>query len=272
MSFVSRRFFTIAALAAFLFLPSAAFAQLLISSGLLQKKTAAPGQTYHETMVIRNGGIAEERVRLYQTDYRFYADGSNHFDDPGSNPRSNADWIQLPYSEIIIPPGHEEEVAYSVSVPAAADLIGTYWSIVMIQSITRSILNPEQPVEGEVAVTSGTRYAVQVVTHIGSSGSRSLVFSKTAIERNGERYVLRINAANDGQRRLEPAFYMDLYSEKGAYIGRFESRRLGLYPGTSARILFPLTGMRPGRYKAQVVADAGGDDLFGAIYSLTLSE
>ncbi len=61
-----------------------------------------------------------------------------------------------------------------------------------------------------------------------------------------------------------------IYSATAKALERFQLSAWGIYPGTSIRIAFPLKDMVPGRYKIQVVADCGGNDLFGAVYSLEL--
>ena len=52
------------------------------------------------------------------------------------------------------------------------------------------------------------------------------------------------------------------------YIGRFEGRRKRIYPSTSVRYTVDLSNVPQGTYKALVVADSGGDYIFGANYTL----
>lgn len=251
-------------------IPAAAFAQLSITNDLSHMDTANPGQTYFGSVKVKNNGAKEERVRLYQNDYLFFADGSNQFGEPGLLPRSSANWIKLAEAEIVLAPGKEQEVPYTVSVPAKGDLIGTYWSLIMVQAITKSLLNPENQAEDTVGISAGLRFAVQVATHIGDTGKRSLRFFDTKVDKGELFSTLRISLENNGERKLVAVPYADVYSAAGQAVGRIQGSARGLYPGTSIRMEFPLKDMVPGRYKIQVVADCGGNDLFGAVYSLEL--
>jgi hypothetical protein len=55
-------------------------------------------------------------------------------------------------------------------------------------------------------------------------------------------------------------------------VGRFEGGTHRLYPGTTARFPADLVGVRDATYKALIVADCGGDDVFGADVSLVLKQ
>ncbi|MCF7950370.1 MAG: hypothetical protein K9L57_01910 [Spirochaetaceae bacterium] len=249
--------------------PAVAFAQISISNGLAHTKETGSGESYEGVIRIKNQGIENERVRLYQSDYLYYADGRNEYGEVGSHDRSNAPWIRLGKEEVSVAPGKEQEVAYTVHVPPGGDLNGSFWSLVMVQSITQSILNPDLD-EDSVGINAGVRFGVQIITNIGQSGERRLNFSNTALHKGEEYSTLSVDIENTGERKLSAFSYMDLFSSTGSYVGRFESRRRGIFPGTSIRVSFPLEGLDAGSYKAQVVADCGGNDLFGAVYSIKI--
>src|SRR5882757_988576 len=46
-------------------------------------------------LVLSNLSGEASRVRIYQTDYTFTADGKTNYGEPGTLPRSNAAWIEL---------------------------------------------------------------------------------------------------------------------------------------------------------------------------------
>jgi len=94
-------------------------------------------------------------------------------------------------------------------------------------------------------------------------------FSNPGVYSNeSQLFLLQVDTENTGERYISFIPYVDLYSDRGLYIGRFESRRRGLYPGTSVRIQIPFPDVLPGKYRAQVIADGGDNDLFGVIYAL----
>lgn len=255
----------------FLICSSLVWGQLAVTSGLLSEQTVQPGDTYRGTITVQNNGGRNERVRFYRTDYTFYSDGSNVFADPGTEARSNAPWIETARDELQIPPGQSGDMDYIVRVPADASLTGSYWSVVMVQSISDTALDPDRP-DDEVGIQAGVRFAVQIVTNIGDTGTRSFSFSSPVLARPRGEPELHVDVENDGQRRLSPSFYTDVYGTDGSYHGRFSGSQTALYPGTSRRVRISLAGVDPGKYRVQFVADAGGSDLYGAIYAVTVNE
>jgi hypothetical protein len=76
--------------------------------------------------------------------------------------------------------------------------------------------------------------------------------------------------ANTGERAERVEVRLDLFDADGAPAGRLRAERGLLYPGTSLRHGFELGPLRPGVYRALVVADTGGEELVGAEYSIRL--
>ncbi len=163
---------------------------------------------------------------------------------------------------------------YTVSVPADKALVGTYWSILMVEEVAKD--SPEAPSsekgEPKLAIRQIIRYGIQMVTHIGDTGARKLKFFQTRLLRQGERRVLQVDIENIGERWLTSFLWAELYGEDGALVGRFEGGRLRTYPGTSARYRIDLTEVPEASYQALVVADCGGEDVFGITHTLKLSQ
>ena len=104
-----------------------------------------------------------------------------------------------------------------------------------------------------------------MITNISNTGTRKLKFLTTKLlKENAEKRILQLDIENIGERLLRPLLWTELYDEKGNYVGRFEGGQLRTYPGTSVRFGFDLSHMPKGIYKVLIVADCGGDDLFGA--------
>src|SRR5439155_12856160 len=60
--------------------PVRARAQISVVGNTVEERTAAPGDTYVGTIVVRNLTPQSQPVRIYQSDYSFFADGTSHFD------------------------------------------------------------------------------------------------------------------------------------------------------------------------------------------------
>ena len=132
--------------------------------------------------------------------------------------------------------------------------------------------SPESSSAGEEEVSLGVRqvfrYGIQMVTHIGSTGTRDLKFLRPQIQKDEDKRYLLVDVENTGERWLRASCTTELYDPKGNLAGEFQGGALRMYPGTSVRFRVDLSTVDDGTYKALVILDCGGDDVFGAAYTL----
>jgi len=237
---------------------------------LKREATLEPGAKTAGKIIVCNNSDKPQQVKVYQTDYLFWADGRNEYGEPGNTPRSNAKWIKVTPLQITVPPKSTESIYYTIEVPQDENLCGTYWSMLMVEPIPEKMLKPPNPEEDKVTVGIYTvlRYGIQLVTHIGKTGTREIKFvDKQILEKEGKK-TFSLDIENTGERALAPLLWAELYDQQGILVGRFEAGRMGIYPGCSARFRIDLSGLPAGRYKAIVVADCGDENVFGAQYDL----
>jgi hypothetical protein len=260
----------LAALFFTLLLPYQAESSVAIVGGLTHVRVVTAGETYSGVILLRNIGEEPEEVKVYQVDYLFFCDGRNIYGEPGKGPRSNAGWITVSPKSTIIPAKETATIHYTINVPDNETLTGTYWSMFMVEGIPKDSPEASQPekTESSFGIKQVFRYGVQMVTQIGETGSRKLKYLKTKLLREDEKKILQVDIENSGERWLRPLLWAELYDEKGSYIGRFEAGRLRIYPETSVRFRVDLSQVPKGHYKALVVADCGGNAVFGATYTL----
>lgn len=241
-----------------------------IVGGMTHQKQVVPGEAYKGSILIKNDNNEPQEVKIYQTDYQFRFDGTNNYGSPGKLERSNADWLSFNPSRLIILPKETATVNYTVKVPNDPNLVGTYWSMLMVEGIPKGSRESSQSEKDKtkVGITQIMRYAVQMITHIGDTGERKLKFLESKLLRENGKRFLQADVENIGQRWLRPILWAELYDQNGRYIGRFEGKQKRIYPGTSVRYTVDLTGVPEGTYKALVVADSGGDYIFGANHTL----
>lgn len=253
---------------------TALHAQLYVTSQFIAVDEVEAGQQYTGEVSVLNGGDREELIRLSLKDHLFTADGRSRYLDPGYVERSNAPWIQFDQDEFTVQPDEEVTARYTVRVPAASSLQGSYWSIIMVESITDSGLNPDE--EGLTKVTPSLRFGIQVVTAIGDSGDRDVSFFNPELHMRDSQKTFSVSIENTGERHLNLKSSINLYSDDGVFIGKFSGNKKISYPGTSVRLSVPLASvpmrsLEPGKYRIQFIADGGNDDLFGALYAITLN-
>lgn len=239
-------------------------AQIAVVSPILVEHTAAPGDTIRNAIKLKNMSAATRRVRLYQTDYTFSADGTNAFDAPGTLPRSNAGWINVSTAEATLGPNEEGTIDYVVTVPASPVLSGTYWSMVMVEEEADEAL-AVAPAPPALLLTPTVRYGVQVAVLVGSGGAPRLEVTTPVVE--DDRLVFDLT--NPGDVAVRPAIRIELYDAGGVLTFSADARRGLLYPSTSMRQTFSLGRALPaGRYTAIVLADIGTNQLVGARHTI----
>lgn len=253
-----------------LFAPRAA-AQIAVISESVVEREARPGEAYEGRLVVLNTSKTRQEAKIYQTDYQFFADGRNNFGSPGSTARSNARWTTFSPARVSLVPGGQATITYRVSVPGNLQLKGSYWSVLMVETISaesgESSVAPRREIR--VGLRTTIRYGTQLVTNIGTSGTSAVRFDsiKATVNPRGQKGV-SFDFANTGERGHRLAISLQLYSASGQLVKTVEQKRGLLLPGTSARQQFDLGMLPSGTYKALIVADAGGDEMFGGEYTL----
>lgn len=246
---------------------SALSAQIAVVGSTIDERVAASGESYLGTIVVRNLTQQDQPVRIYQTDYLFFADGTSHFDDPGTTQRSNAKWVTPTVRSLLVPPASEMTVTYSVRVPSDS-LVGTYWSAIMIEAAPREAGRPSSG-KPQVGLGAVVRYAVQVSTHIRATGSRKVGFASSKFLTNPDSsQSFELDVKNDGERAYRPALWIEVYDAQGVLRANARQERGLLYPGTSLKQQFALGKLTPGTYRAIVFADSGEDAVFASQFTL----
>lgn len=256
-------------------IPGVISAGISVEGGLTREKTAGRGETYQGVITIKNQGDTPQELKIYQSDYRFTCEGVTSYGNPGEDPRSNAGWIAFSPGRFSVPPQERATLNYTVIVPDDEALLGTYWSMLMIECIPES--SPEasgaqKERNFSLGITQVMRYAVQMITHLGETGEKKIRFLQTKILKDGSSRILQVDMENIGERLLRPRLWCELYHEDGTSPGRFQGEQYRIFPNTSKRFTIDISSVSTGSYQALVVADCGENDLFGAMYTLKFDQ
>jgi hypothetical protein len=263
--------------AGFLLLMSqATLAQVSVVGDLSRDIDVRPGEVVEGVILVKNDTQEIQEAKIYQTDYHFDFTGANAYDEPGTRPRSNARWIRFSPSVVTLAPNATVAVNYTVTVPRDPDrsLVGTYWSMMMVEGIPKGSRESTQPAadtRSKMGLTQTLRYAVQIATTIAGTGTAEVQFVNAVLtKRDDGARILQVDLASSGELFMRPNVYVELFDEAGLSRGRFDGSRFRMYPGTSVRHKIDLSSVPKGTYKALVVVDAGGDEAFAAQYTLEL--
>lgn len=249
------------------------FANVSVLGELTRKYVATPGGSYEGTVLLRNKGAKPQEVKIDKKDYLFYKDGSNRFDDPPSHPRSNAPWISVSPSRILVQPGETVHVNFKISVPKTNELKGSYWSVLMVEPLEP--IDPEnlpKPEDKKIQMSLKVviKHAIQIITDIGDTGSTRIKFlDKKVIEREGKR-MLEVDLENTGERWLSPQLWVEIFGQEGKSLGRFEGNKARIFPSCSIKLHVDIDKIPKGKYKALLVADSSGEKVFGTRMNLNI--
>lgn len=247
-------------------------AQIVVVGELTHSRQTFSGESYTGTLTLSNIEKVDREAKIYQTDYSFSHGGKRFYGDPGSIPRSNAEWITFNPEQVTIPPGGTSTVFYTVRVPDDTSLIGTYWSVLMVEEIPLD--SPESDSsdseEFSLGIRQVFRFAIQIVTHISDTGVRNLEFLDITLEKGEEKRSVLVDVRNTGERWLRAECIAELYDQQGAYVTKLEGGKRRLYPDTSLRFTVDVTDVADGTYTALIIFDCGDDYVFGGMYTLVI--
>jgi hypothetical protein len=264
---------------------SPAHAQIAVTSATVVEATGEPGATYRDAIVIHNSSNSVQNVSLSRADYRFDAAGLTEFTEPGTEPRSNSDWITLSQQSLSLPPHADVAVSYAVTIPSSPPPApGTYWSVVFVEA-TR----PTSSTSTSFSIVPTFRYAVQIATNVGKAVEATLAFGEPHVMRNSFSVALvntstslqtptvstlpaerslTIDIKDVGTRGCRPALRLELYEQDGALAHAATVQRGLIYPGASIRQTFELPALAPGVYTVLLLADSGLDKVQGTRFQI----
>ena len=123
-----------------------------------------------------------------------------------------------------------------------------------------------------MGVGSVMRYAIQVATHIGSTGNRAVQFTDVEPSKNADGTgAVNLDVVNTGERGYRPTLWIEVYDSAGVLRAKGKQVRGLLYPGTSLRQHYDLGTLASGTYKALMFADTGVEPVFASQFTSSSS-
>ena len=244
-------------------------AQIAIPDGLTHEHIVAPGDHIEGRIRVSCTAEVPVTVTVDLRDYLFFADGTTLYADPGTVERSSSSWLELLTAEpIVVAPGDEATIVYTLDIPDDGALRGTYWCILLVGPAPTA----SPATSPGLSITTVLNYGVQIVTHIGDSGTRSVRAVGTELTESDGSITLSVDLENDGERWVRPDVWAELYAEDGTRLLTVDSGRLRIYPGTSVRHRFGFGDLAPGTYRAVVLIDDQGTAAWAAQFTLHVVE
>ncbi len=246
-------------------LPVITFASIEVEGSLRHIHQGMRGDVYKGEIKIHNSEELDQEVRIYQTDLLFNFDDFTFYDEPTTHKRSNANWIQYSPKTVIVKGNETTYIQYEVSIPLSDSIIGTYWSVLMVEGVAP--IDPHQA--GQLNINTVTRYAIQIVTEAADKGEGALSFMEPTLITEGDQLFLAVDILNTGAHYIVPEVSIELFDETGESIQLIKAPKKGLFPTTSARFRFNLEGVKEETtYQSLIIAAGSDEDVFGLEYTL----
>lgn len=248
------------------------FGAISIEGSLTHELNSSPGDMHEGKILINNNGNEPEEVKIYITDFRTEAGGKKYYLDPDTTARSNASWVSVNPKRFFIPAGQTYTLYFSIDVPADSTLSGSYWSMMMIESIPKE--SPESsfydPEEITLGVKTVLRYGIRIISNIDKSVSIKPEIQNAGLSNEEDIIEMYLDIKNAGNRFFRLDFWMELYDTSGNFIGKYQGDKLSVFPDSSIRFSVDLSNVPKDEYMALVVMDCGDDNVFGVNYTIDL--
>ncbi|MEZ4702385.1 MAG: hypothetical protein R2834_18780 [Rhodothermales bacterium] len=255
-----------------------AFAQLSVHGQLVYDNAVQPGGRYAGSFLVRNDSDTPRDVLVQQHDFKLESDTVALVTPPATHRRSNAGWVVVTPSRFTVAPGETQRVDYEIAVPRdikGAPPEGSYRSLIAVSELPAETSHRRMYsliADAGVPVSDrDVRQSVQIATHIAGTGVTDLTFLGVDVRDENGMHVMTADVENTGDVVIEPSIWVELYSASGDLVERRQAEPTRLYPGDSLRHRLPLDTLGAGIYEALIVVDAGGDNIFGAQYTLDLN-
>ena len=233
-----------------------------------------PGSSFQGIIALRNTSDEKEVVEITQSDYFFNAEGKVQFGKKGTDPRSNAVWIEIEPTNLVLEPGAKATVRYQVKVPRGLNLKGTYWSLInfdhRIEEETLTEAERSKENETAMSVEPLLGFSFQVITNIGKSGNVAMDMKNPKLVKTGKEFIFSIDIHCVGEIMLNVIPWVEVFNADGEKVLSANGMKSTILPGCSFRHNFELGTMDKGDYKLLLIADCGEDQVFGGQYVLEI--
>jgi hypothetical protein len=246
-----------------LFISIQAFSGVVILNGLTHVHSGEAGSQITGKIKIRNDSQKENRIILYKQDLILNCDNIFTFEykDISTNPKSMGNWLKVNVDEKILSPHEEYDLVYSIDIPKTVTQKGSYWTVLMVEGA-----DPIREQENQsLQVGSKIRYAVQLITELGSFESPKLQFENVEYKKvaNSTTNLLEVKLRNIGQYSAQTKVLLEIYDSKGAKLKVFQGSIRRIYPNLCNVFELEIKDLPKGTYDGVIIAD-NSKDLFGS--------
>jgi hypothetical protein len=218
---------------------------------------AAAGGTTTQAITVTNSGKEAVRVRATISDWHLSRDGAPQFVDAADAKYSASAWTRIAPPEIVVEPGKDATVRFSLSVPAGAAPAG-YRTGILFEFGPASGVPVTKPRE----VQFKSRIATLIYANVGEPPAAvDLTDLRARVAPDQPTHIIAV-LKNTGQRTVRTRGTLTLYDKTGAVISTSPVPDVPVLPESEREVAIPvLDPAKPkppaGEYRVEVKIDVG---------------
>lgn len=236
--------------------PAAAQVSVEVSPLRIELKTA-PGGTTTQSISVTNTGKDAVRVRSTISDWHLSRDGTPQFVEAADPKYSASSWVRVAPPEIVVAPGVEIIVRFTLTVPADAGPAG-YRS---------GILFEFGPAEGAAApkareVQVRSRIATLIYANVGEPPAAVELTDLQPRQTTGQPAQIVAVLKNSGKRTVRTRGTLTLYDKAGTAVSQTIVPDVPVLPESEREVAAPAINpdkgkLPPGEYRVEIKIDVG---------------
>lgn len=239
-----------------------------VVNGLSHIHQASPGGVYKGTVEIKNTGTSLERLKVFINDFQYNCKGQTFYNEPPVHQRSNANWLSLGASNIEILPGETYLLPYQMTVPTDVELLGSFWSVIIVEPADDFDF---ERARNTIGISTRVRYAVQVISNLGSNPYASVKFTNAEISYENGKKFLAVDLEDTGELYHRIIVSSEFFSKAtGESAGVYYSPKQSLHPTNSKRFVIDVSDLTKGGYQAVLLANCEDENYFGINVSIEI--
>ena len=218
---------------------------------------AAPGGTTTQTITVSNTGKEAVRVRATVSDWHLSRDGAPQFVEATDPKYSASAWTRVAPPEILVEPGKESGVRFTLAVPAGAAPAGYRTGILFEFSPAGG-----SPIPKPREVAFRSRIATLIYANVGEPPAAvELMDLRTRAAAEQPAQIVAV-LKNTGQRTVRTRGTLTLYDKTNAVISQTVVPDVPLLPESEREVAIPAINPDkpkppPGEYRVEIKIDVG---------------
>jgi len=238
--------------------------ELEVTPGTISFNTN-PGSSQTQQILVRNKGNMEESFILYMNDWLTDDKGEIQYFDPGTLPRSCAEWITVSPNLVTLQPN--EQAAINVTMLVSNDDNSTKWAVVFVQS-AREQKGPEA-IDKEINM--GMQLSLRIAVPIFQSPSTNTLYNGTLeglseLINDDETRSYQTQVINLGDKILNCKVYFTISNIETAEEFTSDPMEFSLLPETNKDVEYTFPEiLEKGRYSVAAILDYGYNDQLDGI-------